>query len=61
MPIPRAYLIFGVLLLATAAVLEFRGTSFATTRENRGDPRSIRSNPGSYRSTYYGGRTSYGK
>jgi hypothetical protein len=61
MPIPRFYLFFGALVLATAAVLEFRGTGFSGARENRGDPRSIRSNPGSYRSTYYGGRTSYGK
>ncbi len=61
MPLPRFYLAFGVLVLATAAWLEFTGTSFSGAHENHGDPRSIRSNPGSYRSTYYGGRTSYGK
>lgn len=61
MPLPRSYVLFGALMLLGASVLEFRGTSFASTKENHGDPRSIRNNPGSYRSTYYGGRTTYGK
>ncbi|MBI3790831.1 MAG: hypothetical protein HY275_08130 [Gemmatimonadetes bacterium] len=61
MPMPRGYLVFGTLVLAAAALLEFRGVGLGAGRDTRADPRSIRNNPGSYRSTYYGGRTTYGK
>ncbi len=58
---PRLYLAFGLLVIAAAAVLDVRGVRAAPDPGQRADPRSIRSNPGSYRSTYYGGRTTYGK
>jgi hypothetical protein len=61
MTLARGYLAFGVLVLAFAAVAEWRGWSLADTTEARTDPRSVRNNPGSYRSTYYGGRVHYGK
>ena len=61
MTLARGYLTFGILVLLGAAVLEFRGASFDTTSDDKGDPRSIRNNPGSYRSTYYGSRSTYGK
>jgi hypothetical protein len=58
---PRLYLAFGILVIAAAAVLDARGLDPFAGGGQRADPRSIRSNPGSYRSTYYGGRTTYGK
>ncbi len=61
MTLPRGYLFFGLLVLAGAAVLEYRGLTLASTSEDKGDPRSIRNNPGSYRSSYYGTRSTYGK
>lgn len=61
MKLARGYLVFGLLVFALAAVAEWRGWSLATTKEDRTDPRSVRNNPGSYRSTYYGGRVHYGK
>ncbi len=61
MTLPRGYLAFGVVVLIGAAVLEYRGFTFASAQQSNGDPRSIRNNPGSYRSTYYGTRSTYGK
>lgn len=58
---PRLYLVFGILVIVAVAVLDARGIDPSPGRGQRADPRSIRSNPGSYRSTYYGGRTTYGK
>ncbi|MBI2795458.1 MAG: hypothetical protein HYX65_02005 [Gemmatimonadetes bacterium] len=61
MALSRGYLVFGILVLALAGVAEWRGWRLAGTAEARTDPRSVRNNPGSYRSTYYGGRVHYGK
>ena len=62
MPMPRWYLIYGALILALAATAEWRGWSLAETTEGHTDPRSVRNNPGAYRSVYIGGgRTHYGK
>lgn len=61
MRLARGYLVFGLLVLATAAVAEWRGWSMAGVTEDRADPRSVRNNPGAYRSIYYGGRVHYGK
>ena len=61
MRLARGYLVFGLLVLAIAVVAEWRGWSLASTKEDRTDPRSVRSNPGSYRSSYYIGRVHYGK
>ena len=57
----RRYLTFGLLVLALSGVAEWRGWSLASAKEDHADPRSVRNNPGSYRSTYYGGRVHYGK
>ena len=57
----RVYLTFGIIVLLVAGVAEWRGWSVADTSEAKTDPRSVRNNPGSYRSAYYGGRYHYGK
>jgi hypothetical protein len=62
MTIPRWYLVYGALLLALTATAEWRGWSLADRNEGHTDPRSVRNNPGSYRSVYIGGsRYRYGK
>ena len=63
MTMPRWYLVYGALVLALAATAEWRGWTFASTNETHADPRSVRNNPGSYRSVYFigGGRYRYGK
>lgn len=48
----KGYLIYGVLVLALLAVGEYRGYSFASVNEVKNVPRSVRDNPGSYRSVY---------
>ena len=46
------YLLFGVLLIATLGVAEWRGWSFVGATEVKNVPRSVRDNPGSYRPAY---------
>jgi hypothetical protein len=46
------YLLFGLLTLATAAVADYRGWSLLRPTELHNVPKSIRDNPGSYRSLY---------
>jgi hypothetical protein len=48
-----AYSLWAVLVLATLGYAQYTGWSFSTVNETRTDPRSVRNNPGSYRSTYY--------
>ncbi|HEY6213507.1 MAG TPA: hypothetical protein VIW45_14545 [Vicinamibacterales bacterium] len=50
----RAYLAYGLLVLATLAVAEYRGWSFSRVDEIKNVPKSVRDNPGSYRSVYSG-------
>ncbi len=50
-----AYLTYGAALLALLGVAEYRGWSLLRTRETRNVPRSVRDNPGAYRSPYVGG------
>ena len=50
-----AYLVYGSALLAVLAVAEYRGWSLLRTSETRNVPRSVRDNPGAYRSPYVGG------
>jgi hypothetical protein len=50
-----AYLVYGSALLALLAVAEYRGWSLLRTSETRNVPRSVRDNPGAYRSPYVGG------
>lgn len=46
------YALYGLLLLGTATVAEYKGWSFSSYRQVQGVPKSIRDNPGAYRSTY---------
>jgi hypothetical protein len=46
------YLIYGVLLLSAVSVAEYRGWSFLGVNEVKNVPKSVRDNPGAYRSHY---------
>jgi hypothetical protein len=46
------FLIYGLAVLATVLVAEYRGWSLDTVDEVKNVPRSVRDNPGSYRSVY---------
>ena len=47
------YVLYGVLLLATLGLAEWRGWSLMSPTEVKNVPRSVRDNPGSYRAAYY--------
>ena len=49
------YLVFGLVVLATVAAAELRGWTLLRATEVRNVPRSIRDNPGAYRTIYRGG------
>ncbi len=58
----RIYTIWGVGVLLLLAVAQFRGWSLTSTNNGKTNPRSVRANPGAYRSPYYlPGRTLRGK
>ena len=46
------YLAYGVLLLGLVGVAEYRGWSPASVNELKNVPRTVRDNPGAYRSHY---------
>jgi hypothetical protein len=48
------YLIYGLALLMAGGAAEYRGWTLFRPNEVRGLPKSIRDNPGSYRSIYTG-------
>ena len=48
------FVIYGVLLLGATGVAEYRGWSFSSINQQRVLPKSIRDNPGAYRSSYGG-------
>lgn len=48
------YMLWGFGLLTLAGVAEFSGWTLLPYREVRGVPRSVRDNPGIYRSIYSG-------
>jgi hypothetical protein len=48
------YFGFGILFLALTGTAEYRGWSFTPVNENKVAPKSIRDNPGAYRSSYGG-------
>ncbi len=50
------YLLFGLLVLGAVGAAELSGWTFLRATEVRNVPRSIRENPGVYRSIYIGGR-----
>ncbi len=58
----RVYTIWAVAVLALLGTAQYRGWSFTRANELRNNPRSVRDNPGAYRSSYYiPGRTLRGK
>jgi hypothetical protein len=48
------YLIYALFVLGLSGVAEYRGWTLTRTNELRNVPRSIRDNPGAYRSNYSG-------
>ena len=46
------FLAYGVIVLAVVSIAEYRGWSLNHVNEVRNVPRSVRDNPGSYRSVY---------
>ncbi len=53
------YLLFGLVVVATFGMAQYRGWSFLRTNEVRNVPRSVRDNPGAYRPTYSGASGRY--
>lgn len=54
------YLLFGLVLLAAAGYADVRGLFATPTSRNTNVPRSIRQNPGAYRSLYNGSPRLFG-
>lgn len=50
--IRNLYILYGVFVLSTLAMAEYRGWSLDSVDEVKNVPRSVRDNPGSYRSVY---------
>jgi hypothetical protein len=50
--IRNLYILYGVIVLARSAVAEYRGWSLNSVDEVKNVPKSVRDNPGSYRSVY---------
>ncbi|OLD83466.1 MAG: hypothetical protein AUF67_00830 [Acidobacteria bacterium 13_1_20CM_58_21] len=50
----KVYVLYGFLVLATAAFGQYRGWSFDTINQVKNIPKSVRDNPGSYRAVYGG-------
>ena len=48
----QLYLIYGLLVLGSVGIAQYRGWSMDTMNEVKNVPRSIRDNPGAYRSIY---------
>jgi hypothetical protein len=48
------YLLYGVLVLSSVTFAEYRGWSLDKMNELKNVPKSVRDNPGSYRSVYSG-------
>lgn len=46
------YTIYGMIVLGVLSVAEFNGWSLASVNQLKNVPRSVRDNPGSYRSIY---------
>jgi hypothetical protein len=55
-----AYLIAGLLVLAGAGYADYRGIGLLRPTEVKTVPRSIRDNPGAYRSLYRGSNRYFG-
>jgi hypothetical protein len=52
--IGKLYLAYGLFVLGLLSAAEFRGWSFDSISQRSDVPRSVRDNPGSYRSVYGG-------
>ena len=50
--IRRLFLVYGLVVLVAVAVAEYRGLSLDRVGQVLNVPRSVRDNPGSYRSIY---------
>ena len=50
----KFYLLYGLLTLSTAAFGQYRGWSLDTVNQLKNVPKSVRDNPGSYRTVYAG-------
>jgi hypothetical protein len=50
--IKQIYIAYGALVLALLFVAEYRGWSLSSADDVRDVPKSVRDNPGSYRSVY---------
>ena len=50
--IRNLYLIYGATVLVGLGMVQYQGWSLATVNEVKNVPRSVRDNPGSYRSVY---------
>jgi hypothetical protein len=48
------FLIYGIVVLGAVSLAEYRGWSLNRVDEVRNVPKSVRDNPGSYRSVYSG-------
>ena len=46
------YLLYGLLLISLVTWAEYRGWSFSSVNELKNVPKSVRDNPGAYRSHY---------
>ena len=50
--IRSAMILYGIAILATVSMAEYRGWSLNSVNEVLNVPKSVRDNPGSYRSVY---------
>ena len=48
----KLYLLYGILVLSALAAAEYRGMSLMPVNQLKNVPKSVRDNPGSYRSVY---------
>jgi hypothetical protein len=46
------YLIYGMTMLSTATLAEFRGWTMSSVNQVKNVPKTVRDNPGAYRSHY---------
>jgi hypothetical protein len=52
--IRKLYLLYGLAVLGTTGFAQYRGWSLNKVNELKNIPKSVRNNPGSYRSIYSG-------
>ena len=48
----KFFLVYGIAVLLLMGIAEYRGWSLMSYEEQRGVPKTLRENPGSYRSSY---------